>query len=657
MPRTKRGASSAASESEEAQPTIPQTPRKKQRVSLACDYCRLIRVRCSGGRPSCVSCESRGVDCLYTTRTNRRGVLSGYLRALEITVAHLLRNNPENKAILDKLLQENGEVYTSKNNAYGNHLQGLWTDSQSRKKMWRLLQEGPFEQSDNKPDSSYSPDDYASVTQGNTSAPSSIDVSVSSWGQHDEIMMDSRSPFYSRLDATSSDILANRRATSSSTDWTRLPRNWNLLLKLFFETTHTWLPIVDEVEMWNAARAIASRGITVGQTQTILPVHVELWAVLALTSFQVKGENMQSDAMPSPRGLYGTARSMMPSEESRFETAHIRAMLLHSLVLSGRGADLASWMLVGTALRLALYLRETGDLYARDSGSQVPRGNLTLAACFLLNTFTSAQLKQPTFAGFDVKEMRELFSDTTGALPHIPVQAINGEHGDRAPTADPYSPLQAFKQLLRIARVLSACLRAEGHLKSNVESDQLAADLIASIEPKFFFCTILAPYTDAHLTPSSFVVRISYLSTLIMAKRSMRDSLIGRLWETIAVAKEHFGLEGLPPLTAGLIQAVRMRGGVIDDRDSREWDFLVQSMKAVWLHRPQVASTDPWLDASNYSQQGSPYTPDLVHSEGSEPQAIYELESPHKDLESLWEPDKNGDMSSLFLAYPMFSGS
>jgi hypothetical protein len=568
-----------------------------------------------------------------------------------------LRKNPENKAILDKLLREDGDVYTSKSNAYGNHLYEIWTESQSRKQMWRLLQEGPFEQADDKREDSYSPDDCASMAQGNRSAPSSVDVSVSSWGKHDGIIMDSRTPLAPSLDATASDILASSRSTSSMTDWTHLPQNWHLLLKVFFETTYTWLPIVDQVEIWNAARAIGSSGIALDQTQTILPVYVELWAVLALTSFQVNGEKIRLDAMPSPRELYGTARSMMPSEESRFETAHIRAMLLHSLVLSGRGAGLASWMLVGTALRLALYMRETGDLYARDSDSQVSCGNLTLAACLLLNTFTSAQLKQPAFVGFDMKEMRELFSNTIGDLPHRPGQATAGELCDRTPIGDPYSPFQAFRQLLRIARVLSACLRAEGHLQGNVESDQLAADLIGSIDPKFFFCTILAPYTAAHLTPSSFVVRISYLNTLILAKRSMRDSLEGRLWETIAVAKEHFGLDGLPPVTLGLIQAVRMRGCAINDKDNGERELLLQSLKAVWLQRSQVALIDPWLDMSNYSHKGSPYTPDLIHSEGSEPQAIIELKSPEKGLESLWDQDKNSDMSSLFLAYPFFSGS
>lgn len=44
----------------------PQSSRRqRQKRVIACEACRGRRTRCDGGRPSCASCDSRGVPCQY----------------------------------------------------------------------------------------------------------------------------------------------------------------------------------------------------------------------------------------------------------------------------------------------------------------------------------------------------------------------------------------------------------------------------------------------------------------------------------------------------------------------------------------------------------------------------------------------------------------
>ncbi|KAF8576443.1 hypothetical protein K439DRAFT_1664603 [Ramaria rubella] len=46
------------------------TPLKRQRTSQACDKCRERKAKCSGTRPSCNRCASRGLACVYGTSTS-----------------------------------------------------------------------------------------------------------------------------------------------------------------------------------------------------------------------------------------------------------------------------------------------------------------------------------------------------------------------------------------------------------------------------------------------------------------------------------------------------------------------------------------------------------------------------------------------------------
>lgn len=56
---------------------------KRQRVSRACDSCRLKKDKCDGVQPVCSTCTSLNRPCTYNSNPKKRGVPTGYIRALE----------------------------------------------------------------------------------------------------------------------------------------------------------------------------------------------------------------------------------------------------------------------------------------------------------------------------------------------------------------------------------------------------------------------------------------------------------------------------------------------------------------------------------------------------------------------------------------------
>jgi hypothetical protein len=65
-------------------PVVPKRPRIG--VSIACDRCRLKKIRCDGSTPSCYTCQQRGISkCHYenpSTKNANAGLLAEAIRLL-----------------------------------------------------------------------------------------------------------------------------------------------------------------------------------------------------------------------------------------------------------------------------------------------------------------------------------------------------------------------------------------------------------------------------------------------------------------------------------------------------------------------------------------------------------------------------------------------
>lgn len=105
--------------------SIRQAPRKRQRVSLACDGCRTNHGRCDGGRPCCSSCASQEQACVYSPGFKKRGIQTGYLRTVELSLAYLFEQIPESEEAIHDLLTNK---VSALNDDSGQRLYKKWTD-------------------------------------------------------------------------------------------------------------------------------------------------------------------------------------------------------------------------------------------------------------------------------------------------------------------------------------------------------------------------------------------------------------------------------------------------------------------------------------------------------------------------------------------------
>ncbi|CAK7232321.1 hypothetical protein SCUCBS95973_008220 [Sporothrix curviconia] len=123
-------------------------PAKRQRVSRACDQCRAMREKCDGAQPQCSSCVTQRRACSYKTSPKKRGVQTGYIRTLELTLSSLLDEVPGCAEAVDTLF--GGEAASrlfspeltgnqQKDLDRHNRLHQRWHKSRARKEINRLL--------------------------------------------------------------------------------------------------------------------------------------------------------------------------------------------------------------------------------------------------------------------------------------------------------------------------------------------------------------------------------------------------------------------------------------------------------------------------------------------------------------------------------------
>lgn len=55
-------------------PIMPPKHRTGRKVAVACNFCRSRKLKCDGGRPQCLQCIRRTVDCEYEPTAKRRGL-------------------------------------------------------------------------------------------------------------------------------------------------------------------------------------------------------------------------------------------------------------------------------------------------------------------------------------------------------------------------------------------------------------------------------------------------------------------------------------------------------------------------------------------------------------------------------------------------------
>lgn len=397
---------------------IPTAP-KRQRVSRACDQCRAAREKCDGIQPLCFPCASQNRQCSWEEPKKKRGVQTGYIRTLELSLGWIFDKIAGSEEALHGLLTHEGgqgrALLLGKDTAAGNRLHRRWRKSIVHQEIDKVLSGGdttstkaektsPADESDSSGEELEQPLKEKLLLAQDALPPS---------GGLDETTMTTALEADVRRGGTANDRghsvdgpteaglnIHHRKAhriEPSMSRWATLPANCWRLLDVYFSYSHCWFPILEKGLVHKACWSYPAEGpYAAGDNYPGSSSHAELWAALAVAAYQEDASHSEhghgdAEGQMKPDEIYHAARRLIPSENGTFETRHVNALLLLALVDIGRRKYTSSWILVGTATRIATAL----NLQSRpvDTGSRRPYH--TYMACFILDTLLAVRLGQP----------------------------------------------------------------------------------------------------------------------------------------------------------------------------------------------------------------------------------------------------------------------
>lgn len=550
---------------------------KRRRVSLACDGCRTAREKCDGGRPHCGRCVSQNRPCSYTPASKKRGIQSGYLRAIELSLAWLLESIPDCEETLYQLLvkddgKDGASILMSKGKA-ANKLHKQWSKCRVHKEIESLLDQSGTQRVEvsNTEDSETEGDvgeESTSITQLPLAASHPEDAAK--FGQT-----------YSLKEPES----VRHRAL-------KLPSNHQHLLEIYFAYTHCWLPILDREQVFATAAICNSQGQSVsgyaGENNIAPSSLAVLWSAMAVAAFQDAHSSAppMSEEIISPAEIFTVARSLIPQEEEHFIIPDIQAILLHSIILIGRESMLAASLIAGKAMRLISYMRSSR---VNQLHSDVQRSSLAKlgAACNLVETLTSMCIGQPSHL-LDTEDLHttELsqhgssFSDSFCPTYGFGKLSLNAESARPQITHS----LTTLDQLNRFARILST--HAAGKIHQNGSAKAVTVgDLVSSLNSQFSFCNSVIAGEATPMLPSAFLAQAMFLATTVELVPGQRSSLISNFLEVVESSITNFGACGTPPITVALFLLVQQKG-IMDEMRTSEanrWNSALHTIKAVWV--------------------------------------------------------------------------
>ncbi|KAF4442620.1 Quinic acid utilization activator [Fusarium acutatum] len=554
-------------------------PAKRQRVSLACDSCRTAREKCDGARPHCGTCTAQNRPCSYTPASRKRGVQTGYLRTIELSLAWLFEQVPGCEGALHRLLTQNDgadgtRILATKDKA-GHRLYRRWSKSRVHKDIGRLLSDEKTPQNDTSADDSGTEDSSPTGAQLFDGKPSP------------GLSIQGINPSQTSVPAASYNF--NSDQPSLPTKLT-LPPNWKRLVDIYMSYTHSWFPIIEPGIITRTALIYPPEGLAI-EANPSPALHAQLWAVFAVSSFQdAASSNPSRHNGFSPNEIYSIAQRLIPTDDEPFELAHISSLLLHSLVLMGQKKTMTAWILIGRASRLALHYRATAShmfpVKEGDAASLNHNEVRVLAGSFILDSLASLSLGQP-----------QVTSGIRHSLPSVVIeQALDvnepwtsisgfGKAADdgQESTPDCASPLSTFRQLFAFCRLWGTSMDAR--LYNDRNSQRITPeDLVRSLDARFSFCNSLIFGGSTPRVPSAYLLQGMFLAITLDLVPGHRPSLLSNFIEVVESCLENFGPGGTPPIIAILMDIVKHHGhgNRMPEHDQVKWNTTMGSLTDGW---------------------------------------------------------------------------
>ncbi|TPX19116.1 uncharacterized protein E0L32_011189 [Thyridium curvatum] len=546
---------------------------KRQRVSRACDQCRAAREKCDGIQPLCFPCVSQNRACTYKKSPKKRGVQTGYIRTLEISLAWLFDRVPGTEETLSAFIaREGGEgqmLLTGQAAEGTDRLQKRWDTSRVHKAIDRVLSgdAGPIQGDDQR-------------LQSAEGSGAEEEAKTNEVEHRPAVGLDQFGSTPTSLDTVSPQGMWHHHASSTfkighldsapvsqpeqQPIRLRLPPNHWRLLDVYFSYTHSWLPLLEKKDVFQACYLYSEDELVIDPRDPANAVHAEIWSALALGSLQDAASSKPSwpktpdTGSTSPNQIYAVARSLIPGEDGPFRLQHARAVLLLTLVNIGRENMTAAWILVGLAVRVFI---EVG-WHKESRGESDRKQQAALMACFILDTFVSVRYGRPPHLRTEYLTtlIPALDDDLDEWEPWAPCDGFGSSDQQSRLARNPAFGASTFSQLYKIFKVINKSIVSG---KQDEAGSNRPADLFKELEQSIDAASPLARFINTPsmdrqsvaAAPSLYILRILYLwaKTVLGCPDT---SPVRLLLETLGAFQARFGVCGSPPLITACLSSL-----------------------------------------------------------------------------------------------------
>lgn len=583
-----------------------------------------MREKCDGTQPQCSSCVTQNRPCTYKTSPKKRGVQTGYIRTLELTLSSLIDEVPGCAEALDGLFSRQGEAQRLFNPDTGgqqdlerhNKLHRRWNKSRARREINRILSadgaSGSHGMSDRGSDDGTDTDigpRPGSALLGLNRPPTSAAWSPSE-GTNPSPMTAGNTDD-GTLVATSRSILA-------------LTPNHRQLLDIYFSYTHCWFPVLERSDLLKTAHQCerevldpsSASAIALSESSSV----AELWAAMALASYQDvashasagsvdKANQPASDTVAQPETIYKIARRIIPSDDGPFSIQHARALLILSLINIGQRKYTAARMQIGMARQVA---EDFSSSISHTASAHVDRKavDAVLEGCCVLDAMSAIirNTSTPEASSAGAPSIHAIHS----CIASVPEDGLDewqtwapclGFSSDQTSTErGPAYALSTFNQLHDLMRIIQQQMAATIDESSRLTytspaspspSDRYTLDTRALSQairydlPSSNFIRAIGQATAS--VPSAYVVRIAYTwAHIILSSRrgvvAVAQSLISALADIVEQFIIRFGAAATPPILVPLISSVVQCPEFSSSQRivQQRWHVLLNVVQSTW---------------------------------------------------------------------------
>ncbi|KAI4732932.1 hypothetical protein E4T50_16513 [Aureobasidium sp. EXF-12298] len=320
-----------------------EPPRKRQRVTQACHRCRRKKYKCDSERPTCSTCRSSHSECTYGTVAKRRGLQSGYVRAVEVLWGLVFKKVEGSQAAINDLLANLSNIISPSSNVPSSNvissdraddLLECWRNSGVPAAIESML-DGTFAANHfGAPEDMDSPIDLTLASVRTWSLPRS-DPLQGTPPQPLSPPLIAQSPPPTAAGAISDTTCPpDAMFASKHMALSPLPTDWHSLTQIYFTVEHSWFPILEKHTLFRIAYRYQDESdsqATIDDCQR--GEYAVLWAVLALGEIHFSG-------VLSPRAAHFKDQSRRFLDKDPVQdgyATHAQALLLCGLQPVGPG--------------------------------------------------------------------------------------------------------------------------------------------------------------------------------------------------------------------------------------------------------------------------------------------------------------------------------